>query len=1148
MAYGLQIHTSNQLELLGDLLAEEVSRPSAGALHKEFVVVQGRSMALWLSMHLSRALGVFANAEFLYPRNFVERMFQLALPPGEDPASTGAIGLEGYRPDALAWAILDSLPGMLSNPAFAALKRYVGEDPLQLKRFELSTQIARSFDEYLTFRPELLRAWQGDETQGDLFQHAWGSIHLGWQERLWCSLVERLGPHHFAAQEPRFLRALARKRRPAELPERISVFALTNLPPLYVRVLAALSRHSEVHVFGLHPSSPNVNGAELTALELGDREPDASTSGKPAMAGFRNNPHPLTRSWGQLGLEVERTWSKELRVLGTIPTLTSRYGAAQAHSLLGRLHDALGGQTGVGTLLVPADDQSISVHSCHSPMREVEVLHDQVQALLESGFAPDEILVMMPNVDEYAPLIQAVFDRPQDPTAIPYRISDRKPQGDSPVLEAFTRILLLADRRLAASEVLDLLGLGPVHERFGMRESDLEVITRWIVDSGVRWGLDAEHKVGAGMPNDTTHSWRFGLDRLLLGYATLGDDTSLIGGLLPYPEVEGSQGLLLGRLSSFVDTLSSVVTELAEPRSAAAWQTTLTDVLTRLVTDTSVTAWQHIRVRQALAALAESASHGRCTALLSLQVVRQWLDETFSREREAHGFLAGGINFCTLVPMRSIPFRAVALLGMNERAFPRSTRRPDFNVMGRARERRRDGDPDRRLDDRQLFLEAVLSAREKLILSYVGQSIRDNSQSSPSIVISELLDELERLATPRDADATIGGGHGPLRDRIVIRHPLQPFSPRYYDGRDPRLFSFEAGYLSGAAKVDRERSTPKPLLSRALDAAELTECALPLLLEFFRSPAEYLLRYKLELQRPEEYLEVPDREPVELNPLDAYAIGARSLALLSKGLPPRDVERVVRAGAVLPGGAPGHVHFEALCNSLLPMLEGLQRLTHGGAVPAAPVALTVDGVRLVGSLDQLYSSGRIEGRFARSSARHDLRAWLLHLVLCATRPPGVAPFSVQICRVSDNEGAAISCFKPVAEPLPLLADLLKLYRVGQSEPLMLFPKASLGFVELLRKNKPEVEAVRQFGVQKDWAEERDQSHALQRIYGQGAELDVDGPRGTHPPLGGPSFAQVARRVFEPLLDHVERLALAELAMSAQAAAAHTESKGGHAGV
>jgi exodeoxyribonuclease V gamma subunit len=341
--------------------------------------------------------------------------------------------------------------------------------------------------------------------------------------------------------------------------------------------------------------------------------------------------------------------------------------------------------------------------------------------------------------------------------------------------------------------------------------------------------------------------------------------------------------------------------------------------------------------------------------------VRQWLDETFSREREGHGFLAGGVNFCTLVPMRSIPFRAVALLGMNERAFPRSTRRPDFNVMGRARERRRDGDPDRRLDDRQLFFEAVLSAREKLILSYVGQSIRDNSQSSPSIVVSELLDELERMIAPAATDA---------RARLVVRHPLQPFSPRYYDASDPRLFSFEAGYLAGAAKVAEERSLPKPLLNRPLEPTDETlDCSLPALLEFYRSPADYLLSRRLELQRPEEYLEVPDREPVELSGLDAYSIGARALTLLSKGLTPAHVERVVRAGAALPGGAPGHVHFEALKNSLLPMIEGLQHLTRGGALPAVPVALSAAGLQLRGNLDQLYASGRIEGRFARSSAR-----------------------------------------------------------------------------------------------------------------------------------------------------------------------------------
>jgi exodeoxyribonuclease V gamma subunit len=1060
MTSSVRFHISNRLEHLVQAMADMLSTPISGALAKECVVVQGRGMALWLSMQLSRDLGVWSNAEFLYPRNFVERMFERTL----DPPLDGISGLARYRPEELTWTVYDLLPSLLTTPAFNPLKGYIGDDPSGVRSYELASQIARTFDEYLTFRPEILRAWQGDEDQGDLFSHAWGSVHLVWQERLWRAVVQRLGPSHLAAQELEFSRLLEKKRRPKDLPERISVFGLSSLPPLYLRVLGALSHHCDVQVFAIVPT-PEGFGADQDSL----------------------------------------AWAKELRVQGSQREIISHHDSSFEQSLLGTLQRHLGAELPRGTV---ANDGSIALHSCHSPMREVEVLHDNVLELLEQGVAPDEIIVMMPNVDDYAPLIQAVFDRPQNKEAVPYRISDRKPQGDNPVLEAFARLLLLADRRLSASEVLDLLALRPVHERFEIREVELQRVAQWIVASGARWGLDADHKQQFDMPKETQHSWRFGLDRLVLGYATSGGDGQAIGEFVPWGEIEGSSGVLLGQVAAYIEALRQVVTRLREPKTAKEWQAALSSALTALIAASGDYAWQHVRVRQTLAALGTAAETANLDRPLSFQVVRRWLEQAFEREREARGFLAGGVNFCAFVPMRSIPFKIVVLLGMSERAFPRSTRRPDFSVLGQ-RDKARPGDPDRRTEDRQLFLEAVMSAREKLMISFVGQSIKDNTESSPSVLVSELLDALEQL----------GAGSAKA---LVTRHPLQPFSARYYDNSDARLFSYERGYMLGAARALTDRAKPKPLLCSELEVPEVSgERTLQQLVDYFRDPARYLFTQRLQVQRREDFLEIPDREPVELDGLEDYAIGDRALGWLRSGISTERALQLMQLTGSLPGGAHGQVAFEDLLRSLLPMRSALTALTRGGALPAIGYRARFGATTVRGAIDNLYPTGRVEVRFSRSAAKHQLGAWIVHLALCHAEPASLPQASTQIARAPKDEGAALIHFKPVREAGNILQDLLLLFERGQLEALPLFPDTSLTFVTQLRAGKSEDEALK--AAHQEWPKERAKSDALVRLYGPDSELTLEGP--TEAGYRSTSFATLARRVFEPLLDHAQSTSL-----------------------
>ncbi len=1089
----IQIHRSNRLERSVDALCEALRRPLADPMSQEWILVQGRGMALWLNMRLSERFGVCANIDYIYPRQLVQRVLCAAL--GHDPTE---LALEGYRREQLTWATLSQLGEKLTDPAFVDLARYLKEDSGGVRSFELAEQIAKTFDEYLTYRPEWLRGWEGRpasaRNQLDLFSETPMPKAERWQRELWQSLTAKLGTQHVANLEPAFHKALKRKKTLQTLPERISVFGLTNLPPLYVRILASLGRQAEVRLFLLSPSRQyfaDVRRRKQTGPEL-----------------FGEAGNPVLEACGALGAEFATIVDEAPASVGVAAVENEDYVRA-SDTLLGRLQNSIldhTAQTETERIPLSRVDDSLAFHACHGPIREVEVLHDQVLALLDEGMAPNDILVMMPDVDEYAPLIEAVFERhPDDPRRIPFRISDRRPQGDNPVLEAFVRVLMLAERRASAPEVLDLLALGPVHTRFGIAASDLPLLTRWVVDNGIRWGIDEEHKRQSGVPDQAQNSWRFGLDRLLLGYAVSTEGRATVGGILPYDDVEGSTGELLGRFVQFTHELFGFTERLLKKQSASQWQATLSELLTALTLTNGDDAWQQQQVLDALSAFSESAAKTGFEDELSLRIVRRWLEAHIDDSRQARGFLAGGVTFCAMVPMRSIPFRVVYLLGMNDGNFPRSSHRPDFNLIDDSTRPRVPGDPDRRTDDRYLFLEALLSAREKLIISYVGQSVRDNNPLSPSIVVVELLDALRtHVVCGPDEDAQQA-----LDEALVTRHPLQPFSPRYFQPNDARLFSYEHAYLEGARLMAGERQElpalfPEPLPARQND----NDLTLAELTEFFRSPSAYLLRRRLGVNLEGEHLSVPDREPVELDGLETYAVGAPLLEQRLEGVGFEAALALCRATGALPNGTPGQLELERALRSADPIARAVRETTEHA--PLAPLAfdLSVGHRRLFGELDNLHPIGRISYRFSRISAEQQLRGWLSHLVLCAVAPARVQRQSWLLLRAQKGDGVAVARFSPVEQPIEVLGQLLSLFEEGSSRPLPLFPDASALFAHEVARGKSGQDALK--AADKPYRAKYSNDAAVKRLYGQSTLAEI-----------GPEFEELACNIFGPLQAHLE---------------------------
>ena len=1079
----MHVYKSNRVEKLIGPLARELRKPSGDPFAPEVVVVHSKGMERWLAMQIGQQLGICANVRFPFPGRIVQEAFAAAL-------GDRARSLDAWRPESLLWTILGCLPGLHDRPGFEPLDSYLDDDPAGLKRFQLAQRIARTFDRYATYRPDLVLDWErGVDTGG------------GWQPELWRAVAERIDGGHLARLWRPFQDAMTRGDAPLEgFPSRLFLFGVSTLPPLYMDVLARLARKTEVHLFQLAPSREWWAHVR-TRRQIARAEAGLFGAVDPTDLHLEVG-HPLLASLGRLGRDFQLILED------------AEYDEPAGDLFEQPLRDDLlqGLQRDMLDLRVEArpiddPDRSIEVHSCHGELRQVQVLQDRLLQLFKDlpSLQPRDIAVMMPDVEHWAPLVKAVFDRDDDdPRHIPFRVSDRSLRRDNPVAEGLIALMGLVDSRVTASQVLDLLSHEPIRLRYELGADDVEAVTAWVRESGIRWGIDADHRARVGVPAEAQNTWRFGLDRLLLGIAMRGNDERLFQGVLPYDEVEGNSTRVLGRFIDLCERLFEHLEDLTEPRSLAAWNLAIDRLLTDFLVDDHEHAWQHQQVRSVLADAVARAQGVRFDEAITPEVLLGFLSSVFEESMPASGYLSGQVTFCAMVPMRSIPFRVVCMLGMDERAYPRRGRHLDFDRVDGSRK----GDRTPREDDRTLFLEALLSARDRLIVTYTGQDIRDNKPTPPSVMVSELLDALEST-------------RGDIRSRVTIDHPLQPFSPANFRAGDERRFSFDDAYLEGARRLRSEREGLPAWLAEPLPPLEApAEITLDDLYGFFGSGSLVRLmnrRLKVWFGRDEDAIE--DREPFDLNALELWGLGS---ALLDKAVRVDDgsvdtFAEAVRAKGALPHGVPGDCVFETRIKPLVePLAARIREQLGEHPRPAVRVDLVLSGVRVTGSVDGWTEKGRLLYSYSKLKAKHQLRAWIGHLASSVVEP-GIG--ATRLFGRRAGGGVAAYDYRTL-DPnwaRERLADLVALYRMGQSRPLPFFPETCLAWAEARAANDwgpPPAKAT--WRAKDKWSTrwdsgEGDDSHVRRAL----------GDIGFTPELsfgGGPDLSQLAERVYRPMIN------------------------------
>ncbi len=1161
----LHVHRAERADRLADGLATALLDPLEDPFAPEVVAVPTRGIERWLTQRLStrlgttggdRADGVCANIEFPFPGRLILGAVAAAtgVEPDQDP----------WLPERAVWPLLEVVDECLGEPWLVTLRRHLEgarSDPdAPVRRFGLVRHIADLYDHYGVHRPGMIRAWAaGDDGATDPAGEHGATDPVGehgatdpagepaapdaWQPELWRRLRNRIG----RPSPPERLTTACRQIReePAllELPQRVSLFGLTRMPRSYLDVLAAIAAQRDVHLFVLHPS-PELWRDVDTVLE---RQPRPITHRRrdPTATLPTNR---LLASWGRDARELQLV----IAAVGDGIEHHHELPGAEPHTLLARIQadiradrqppgPPLPGQPDLRPRL-DRHDQSVQIHACHGRARQVEVLRDAVLHLLEDDptLEPRDVIVMCPDIETFAPLIQATFGAGQraesedhdgaDPAAetvpdLRVRLADRSLRQTNPVLGVVSQLLALADRRATASQLLDLAAHEPVRRRFGFDDDDLTRMQDWVADSGIRWGFDAPHREPFKLDTLDANTWRTGLDRLLVGVAMTEEDRRLLGGVLPLDDVESGAIELAGRFAEYVDRVRAAIDALTDGKPVARWAEAIADAADALTATGERDAWQRRELGRLLDDVAEDSAGeaGPSGAELELADVRALLADRLRGRPTRANFRTGHLTVCTLVPMRSVPHRVVCVLGLDDGEFPRRARRDGDDLMLRDPHV---GDRDPRTEDRQMLLDALMAANERLIITYTGNDERTNLRRPPAVPVGELLDAVER---------TVSCERGSARQQVEIRHPLQPFDPRNFTpGRlvPDRPWGFDPQAFAGAQALQGPRAEPGPFLAAPLPPLADRVIELDALVRFVERPVRALLRDRLGINLSDSFEEVQDAMPVALDKLEQWGVGQRMLEAALTGTSVRDCMKAEIARGLLP---PRELARRPLARigDVVEQLAAEARAVSDRAPDSLDVNLELpDGRTLAGTVTGVCGDTIRAVSYSRVRPRDRLRAWVRLLALSAARPE--RPFeSVVIGRSrSDADAGEVT----VARILPLgedpetrrevaleqLAVLLDLYDRGMREPLPLACDTSAAYARAAAAGGDGAVA-----AERAWTsgfnfdrEDREPEHLL--VYGGQipyAALLLDPPRadeGWHQ-AEATRFGSYARRLWDGLL-------------------------------
>ena len=1034
-----------------DALASVLEEVPDNPMMPEWIGIQSRGMKQWISMRMAQNLGVCANMHFCFPRQMIDQILTSFMPPKDQQNQQNQQDLqvqyESLNENLLFWSIMKLINENRSQKSLSSIENYIKEDETGKKLYQLSMKIAKVFDDYQVYRSHMLIDWQNHQSHEALKDPV-----AQWQAELWANIVSKDPQNHLAFKARTFLEKFSSTNINTDsLPSRMSLFGISALPELFLQVFEKMSEIMDINLFLLTPS--NQFFFDIKSERQIGRLALKGEAGIDPEHLYYEMTNPLLSSLGTAGkgfhscLEAfnyhepfDDLFQDPINGSGKSNTMLMQLQSDILNLILRRQghEDA--------PVTIAAFDTSVCIHACHSPMREAQVLKDLLLNEFEKDpeLAPHDIIVMMPDIETYAPFIESVFSLE---TFLPFSISDRRKRSESESLDAFLKILALRNARLEQKQVLDLLLCESIARRFNIMTDEIYYIEKMAEDARILWGRDGDHRETLGLPAFEENTWQFGLQRLFMGMAMPENHGALVQDILPCQSFEGLDLEVLGKFAAFCHTLFLCLETLAGKKTIEKWCEALKKISILLMDRNYKNGEDLVFLSQTIDELKENAQKAEFSDLVSFEVINSHIEHKLDQNISQGNFLAGNITFCNIMPMRSIPFKIVVLMGMDEKTFPRQAFTPGFNLI---KKYPKPGDKSERDEDRYLFLETLLSARLKFIITYTGMSIQDNSKIPCAGVVSELADTM-------DQSFVFPEGYV-----YHLFHPLHPFNEAYFNQTD-YFFSFSKDncHIARALSlIGSEEGRPQKRIfvhgSAEKESKEkLPGITLDELIHFFKNPVQDYMKEGLNIKVPDVEDQTHDREIFSISGLDQYTLGSFLVEQKTRSSRETQFYPIIKAMGSLPFGEKGRFEYEKMVSIASPVIDAARTIVSKKQLPPIALEINIDGLIVSANFTDIREDGMYSLSFGKLNSARLLSGWIRHLFLNICAPPDYPKETILIGRDPKGKKPVVTCSFPALESVALkyFKELIQIYDKGRKHPFYFFCETSWLFAQALLKEK-----------------------------------------------------------------------------------------------
>ena len=1037
----LYLHHSNDINRLTQHLLQLLADEPANVLQAEQILVQNPGMKRWLQQQICSSNGIAANIEFPLPSRFIWDIF---IDQFDDIPE-----LSGFDAEVLRWSMLQLLQQHVEDKELAPLKAYQQLENADLARFQLAQKLAGLFDQYLVYRPQMMSTWEKAKAPLPAIE--------SWQAYLWRLLRAQSDQPHRAQLIQRLIEAISSDRFSSQsLPSQLYVFALSAMSPMYMNVLAALSQHLDVHIFIVNPCrhywgdirsrKDQIKQGELPMLE-----------------------NELLASLGKQGRDyIDQFYDSGLECIDR-----EHFSEIKPDSLLNLVkHDILN-FTQTRPAFDVQQDESIQLVSCYSELRELQLLHDYLLTQLDQDhqLQAHDIVVMCPDINNLAPYIDAVFGQQPASRRIPYSVSDNNVLSSTPLLQTILDWINLPSSRLTANEISAWLELPALQRAYQLDETAVDSIRYWISQNHINWALDSEHRSRLGFPDYELNTWRHGISQLLTAYLLPPHSELYQQQVASACIIDQQDFMALGQLQKFLDDLAHWQQQLNQKQSLLGWQNNINAMIDSLLQLDENEVWLIKPLRDEMAAWQKQAQQAGFEQQMELSVIHYLLQQSLEQGSAHHAYLTGGINFCNLIPMRTLPFKVVCLIGMGDQQFPRNEPLLQMDLISRNPQK---GDRSRREDDRYMFLQSLLSAQQSLYISYVGRNKQDDSPLEPSVVVSELLDTIEQ-----------NSGH-----RIHIRQSaLQPFAQSNF-----AYGSYaEQWQLKPAAKLDDR-------FNQAIDFDEIDkDIELDELIRFYHNPARHFMQQRLGLRLATASSDIDDDEAFTLDPLSRHGLRQTLFNdLMQQG--ELQQAKYLNSGLLSPLTS-GEIQLQQQLIEVHEMVRDLTSHEYYSGQTLCEQSLSLQGYEIQGRVLSYSTQGLLQITQSKVNGKGLFSSWIQHCFLCATQ-------TLQFSQIIFSDKTIKLLILDKSQAQQTLMSLIENYIEGSKRILPLYINTAYDY-QRIKDEKDESAALNK--IQSDWqADSFYPSYESQDAYIASA-LKNDDPFNAE-------FFQLCDELIQPMLD------------------------------